>query len=658
LVSAEDDELNAKRYVRATFNLVNRSTTNFTNFTLYALSKNGASIGGTGISSMTSSAGTAITTAAIARGFRPTHGMRPSIGSLKVNEDIADLQLFAPTEVDAPTTGVKQQAMALGLLGATDTVLEYGFVGRNLLGGRSIAARNTGTDCTIDACKGTLTLAYQLPKVNPRQNNPFGFTVVFVVANESVQMGSQSLEEQTLGTVMGLSSFSGYSQLRTLAGSSFQADAQQPLCRVRIATGPSLFLGPDPIPSTPGSLDLCFAASGKKIFSFADISGGDIAIQSDGKIVAIVPVQHNPLNNFLPAPMLVRFNANGSLDTAFGTAGMVPVIYVANTQSEANTIALQADGKIVVGGSNRATSQSQGLYNFAVARFNAGGTLDTTFDGDGVALLDVGSDSDSIHDIRIQSDGKIVALGRRAIPTLPIDIVVARFNSSGSPDTTFDSDGWVATNLGTTPVVSSEMAIQADGRIVVVGYRTLASNADFLLLRFNSNGSLDTGFDGDGIVTTAIGVGNDYAFGVALQSDGKIVVAGSTDNSTLDYALARYNSNGSLDTTFHNDGKTSTMVGAYSDGGKGLAIQSNGKIVVVGYSTNATTSDFSMVRYNTDGTLDSPFGNNGKVITPVQKPPSDLSSAASRVVIQSDGKILVAGNLDLFAGFALARYNP
>jgi hypothetical protein len=173
LVSFDDDDVAGRRYVRATFDLVNRTTTNFNNFTLYAVHKNGVNIGGTGIAGMTSGTGAAITTASIARGFKPTHGMRPSLNSLVVNQDVANLQFFTPTEVDNPTDGIKQQAIGQGILTASDTVLEYGFVARNYTGGRAIGARNVALDCTVDSCKGAVTLAYQFPKVSPRQNNPF-----------------------------------------------------------------------------------------------------------------------------------------------------------------------------------------------------------------------------------------------------------------------------------------------------------------------------------------------------------------------------------------------------------------------------------------------------------------------------------------------------
>jgi len=219
---------------------------------------------------------------------------------------------------------------------------------------------------------------------------------------------------------------------------------------------------------------------------------------------------------------------------------------------------------------------------------------------------------------------------------------------SGSLDTTFGMGGIVTTpnmaGLGT--------AIQMDGKIVVAG--TNDSNADIILARYETDGSLDASFGTGGIVTTAIGSGSDVCYDVAIQSDGKIVVAGfSYNGANNDFALVRYGTDGTLDASFGTGGIVTTAIGLNYDFGCSVAIQADGKIVVAGYSNNGANDDFALVRYGIDGTLDASFGTGGKVRTVITS--EDWGSA---VAIQTDGKIIVAGSS--FSGlsitFAIARY--
>ena len=166
------------------------------------------------------------------------------------------------------------------------------------------------------------------------------------------------------------------------------------------------------------------------------------------------------------------------------------------------------------------------------------------------------------------------------------------------------------------------------------------SNYDFALVRYNSDGSLDTTFSGDGKLTTAIGSGNDYGYSVTVQADGKILVAGASHNgSNDDFALVRYNTDGSLDTTFAGDGKLTTAIGSSDDYGRSVTLQADGKILVAGYSANGSNDDFALVRYNTDGTLDTTFSGDGKLTTAIGASHDEGYS----VTVQADGKILVAG---------------
>jgi uncharacterized delta-60 repeat protein len=226
--------------------------------------------------------------------------------------------------------------------------------------------------------------------------------------------------------------------------------------------------------------------------------------------------------------------------------------------------------------------------------------------------------------------------------------------AEGDLDTSFDSDGKVTTDIGGIDNRARSVAIQSDGKIVAAGYSNPGSNYDFTLARYNTDGTLDTNFDSDGKVTTAIGSGTDQAFSVAIQSDGKIVAAGYSNNgSNDDFALVRYNTDGSLDTSFDSDGKVTTAIGGSDDRAHSVAIQSDGKIVVAGHSDNGSNEDFALVRYNTDGTLDTSFDSDGKVTTAI----GSASDFARSVAIQSDGKIVAAGrSTGSNDDFALVRY--
>jgi len=270
----------------------------------------------------------------------------------------------------------------------------------------------------------------------------------------------------------------------------------------------------------------------------------------------------------------------------------------------------------------------------------AGGDLDSTFGTGGKVTTDL-SDTDYGNATAVQPDGKIIVVGEASN-----DFGLARYNSDGSLDTSFDSDGKVITDLGDSAQANA-VALQADGKIVVAG----TSGNDFAVVRYNSDGSLDTSFDTDGLVTTDFdGLSGSYssAIGnaVAIQTDGKIVVVGHVNNGGQfnDFAVVRYNSDGSLDTSgFNSAGSlppgaagivTTSILANQEDRAYAVAIQTDGKIVVVGESK----SQFAMVRYNSDGTLDTTFDSDGKVFAASPKVATGYALA-----LQPDGKIVVTG---------------
>ncbi len=372
-------------------------------------------------------------------------------------------------------------------------------------------------------------------------------------------------------------------------------------------------------------LDPTFGNNGivKTDFSVYD-EGHTVAVLSDGKLLIAGYTAGQSDDDFA----LVRYNSDGSLDTTFGTDGIVTTDLGDYDYGYAMVIA--SDNQIIVAGYTGSDN-----VDFALVRYNSDGSLDTTFDTDGKVTTDLGS-NDYGRALALQADGKIVVAGYTGNDN--VDFALVRYNSDGSLDTTFDTDGQVTTDLGGEDN-GLALAVQADGKLLVAG-SSGTDNDDFVLVRYNSDGSLDTTFDTDGFAINHL-AGNDYGYALAIQSDDKILVAGS---SGTDFAMARYTSDGSLDTTFATDGFAVHNLGG-NDYGYALAIQSDDKILVAGSSG----SDFALARYTGNGSLDSTFGSNGKVITDFGG--QDFGTA---LTIQADGKAIVAGYSS--GNFALARY--
>jgi uncharacterized delta-60 repeat protein len=394
-----------------------------------------------------------------------------------------------------------------------------------------------------------------------------------------------------------------------------------------------------------GMLDPTFGSGGKVTTDFdgrAD-QGADVAIQADGKIVVVGWVVTFPEFDFGVA----RYNPDGSLDTTFGTGGKV--ITEVNGQSDiATAVAIQADGKIVVAG--RVSTPAPTFQDFAVVRYNSDGTLDTTFGTGGKVITDFNNGLEEVNDMLIQSDGKIVVMGRSFFAFS--DIAIARYNTDGSLDTTFDGDGKVSTDIAFGSQDDGRaIAIQSDGKLVVVGSTTTGfpTPQSFAVLRYETDGSLDASFGVGGVVTTNFAGGNDAARGVAIQSDGRIVVAGQVTNPgpDTDFGVARYNTDGTLDATFGTGGLATTSIFTSADLVKDVALQADGKIIVVGDTSppSSSDSDFTVVRYDTDGSLDTTFGTGGIARAGVSSSPSFPNHVdnVSAVAIQIDGGIVVAG---------------
>ncbi len=385
-----------------------------------------------------------------------------------------------------------------------------------------------------------------------------------------------------------------------------------------------------------GSLDTTFSGDGKQTTQFGDNAGATgVAIQGDGRVVAVGNTCSGDPDAVCDFA-LARYDSDGELDTTFSGDGKETTDF-GSIRDGASGVALQADGKVIAVGSSGNASGS--AFDFALARYDANGSLDNTFSGDGKETTDFGSTGDRAAGVALQGDGKIVVGG----PGGP-GAAFARYNLDGSLDPSFSGDGKKTTNFFSP----SSVALKGDGRIVSVG----SADGDFALVRYTPDGTPDPSFSGDGKQTTDFG-GSDGARGVALQADGKIVAVGIADSGSSSFALARYNPDGSLDTSFSGDGKQTTSFGGHADGAAAVALQADGKIVAVGH---VFSGDFAITRYNPDGSLDPSFSGDGKQTTEFGG--SDL---AMGVAIQGNGRIVVVGrggttNLGA-TDFAIARYN-
>ncbi len=357
---------------------------------------------------------------------------------------------------------------------------------------------------------------------------------------------------------------------------------------------------------------------------------------------------------------------DGDLDPAFGNGGQVTTDFNHSTDI-ANAVALQADGKLLVAGTTYTNNDFSG-EDFALARYNPDGSLDTTFGVKGKVTTDFPGLAAEISAILVQPDGKIVVAGG-AFPLFVFlgDFELARYNSNGSLDTAFGNGGIVTTSFPGQGSYAFALALQTDGKILAAGTDFVnfssddSSNTDFALARYNPNGTPDLTFGGGGQITTDFDGFNDDAFSVLLQPDGKIVAVGSAKNPTnfYDFAAARYLANGSIDPTFGSAGKVRTDFGDHNfDQARSAVLQPDGKIVAAGFaiSQNGGVQNFAIARYGSNGVLDATFSGDGMT----QIDFGSCCQSAYSVLLQGDGKIIAVGYPNTESSdsdFLLARLN-
>lgn len=356
--------------------------------------------------------------------------------------------------------------------------------------------------------------------------------------------------------------------------------------------------------------------------------------------------------------------ATSGLDPSFGNGGKVLTDFTGRMDA-AYDMAVQPDGKIVVVGVTTLIENNLLSTNFGLVRYSANGSLDTSF-GSGGKVSTNFSVYDKAYAVALQPDGKIVVVGSTVAVygSYQVDFAIARYNSDGSLDATFGSGGKAVFDFDGLEDEARAIVIQTDNKIVVGGTARVihgsVHDSDFALLRLNSDGTLDTTFDSDGKLTTnlsgPVSFVNDNITALSLYPDGRILAGGCTPDEG-NFSLARYNPNGSLDTTFDTDGKVITDLQGNNnnDSLRAMVLQPDEKILTVGTSSinHGSTRGFALARYTSDGSLDSTFGGgDGITLTP---PVAGGSETATDVALTSDGKIVVSG---YFSGWSVmvARY--
>jgi uncharacterized delta-60 repeat protein len=382
-----------------------------------------------------------------------------------------------------------------------------------------------------------------------------------------------------------------------------------------------------PVAAAVGDLDDTFDDNGKMTLDFGagDDFLWDVAIQSgDQKIVAVGQWAAGDAQW-----LILRLNPDGTPDATFSDDGFANLGF-STGDDYATALAIQTDGKIVVAGR---ASGSGG--RFGIARFNTDGTLDSTFSSDGKTTTDFTTGDDIAWDVGIAADDKIVVGGRSA--GSDPRFAVARYNPDGTPDETFSSDGKATANLTTGEDNGIALALYDSGKVVLAGYAS-GSGGQIGLARFRAGGTLDTGFSGDGKLTKNLTSGLEVAWGVAIQpGDDKIVVGGRTGGANSKFVALRYNVDGSPDNTFSGNGNFSVDITSFQDDAYDLVLQSDGKILLAG---TADYEFFAVVRLTDTGTVDSSFAHGGTMIVNFT-PGYDI---ATGIAVESDGDVVVVGS--------------
>jgi len=388
------------------------------------------------------------------------------------------------------------------------------------------------------------------------------------------------------------------------------------------------------VAQSAGDLDKTFGNSGKVnvgISGYYDVAKS-MALQHDGKIV-VVGYGKESLVSF-KGLSVARYLQNGEMDFDFGNLGVIQRVTM-DLEGEAYSVAIQKDDKIVITGYS--ISPATNNKEITLIRFTENGNIDKSFGNKGLIITEISDEKDVGESVAIQDDGKIVVVGSTDHkPTT--DIVLIRYNENGSIDYGFGIGGIVITDINSGFDIGKSLVIQSDGKLIVSGFTHVRNKFLMTLLRYDSYGDLDPSFGDGGIVTTDIN-GRRGKMDMAIQNDGKIILVGPSEvENSHHFTVLRFNNNGSLDQSFGRNGVTKTVIGNYSEA-ESVALDLNGNIVVAG-TTELGNEQFVVAMYNQNGMLESAFGSDGIVKTSFIKNSVDR---AHSVVIDNDGNIIVAG---------------
>ncbi|HSF88605.1 MAG TPA: T9SS type A sorting domain-containing protein [Saprospiraceae bacterium] len=389
------------------------------------------------------------------------------------------------------------------------------------------------------------------------------------------------------------------------------------------------------IAQNPGSFDPTFGTEGKTIVPIgtANAFGRAVVIQPDGKAVMACIANNGTDTDFV----IARFATNGDPDASLDEDGIVLTDFDGRSDI-AEGIALDAFNRIIIAGS----VDSGDGFGFGAARYLPDGTLDQTFGDQGLVTKKTGI-TGFCKALAVQQDNKIVLGGYVLNPiSLTNEFVVMRFNTNGTPDSTFHDDGIVMTNMGIGAGVANAMLIQPDGKIVLAGQALNEATLrwEIAIVRINPDGSPDQTWDEDGVVFTGSQDADFTIKAVALQEDRKILVGGffGTAPSNNLFAVARYHPGGGLDETFGTEGIVLDSYGDQDNQINSIVLQPDGQILIAGTSLKGNRDLFAIARLDPDGSFDGTFGEGGVV-----RPVIEQNDGIHSIALQEDGKLLVAG---------------
>ena len=388
----------------------------------------------------------------------------------------------------------------------------------------------------------------------------------------------------------------------------------------------------------PGSLNPAFGANGKLYVdtsTFTNSPHYDVAALPDGRFVVAGDSFISGVSNVMGVG---RFRVDGAFDSTFSNDGRAYVSV--GESSDTHAIAVQDDGKVILGG----YATIGGVSQIALARFNMDGSLDVSFAGDGVSTISFGQ-SASAYALAVQPDGQIVTGGYTRDASGNYDLALARLKSDGSLDASFGVGGLVTTPVGTRKYWIQDIAVLPDNRLIAVGDRPGAGTGwptDSFIAAYRSDGSLDSSFSDDGILLTQLGGRVANFDGVALQDDGKVVVGGGFIlNSSFDFGTARFLPDGSLDTSFGGGDGIATADFGGLDVARDLILQADGK-VVLGGSQWTSGFQWAIARFTRNGELDTTFDADGQITLSMAT--SNGSVAIQSMALEPSGRLLAGGH--------------